>query len=485
MLNPFFLQGSANEQGLIQDLVNEHLRIFGVDVYYLPRQYVSEKTVIKEVIQSEFNFAFPLEAYVDTYEGYGNQGTILSKFGVQELDDLVLIISRERFENYISPIIKNIPNIKLTTRPKEGDVIYFPLGDRLFEIKYVEHEKPFYQLQKNYVYELRCELFRYEDEKINTGIEFIDDNVKEEGYIQTIQMVGIGSSATAIASSVNGGVRYINIINRGYGYKSTPKVAISSAPIGGASAIGIASMIGGIVDLCEGNPQTFRVQAVNLIQSGYGYTSPPSVSFIGGGGKGAEAEAIIADGVVGIITITNGGSGYTTPPNINFNNPSSGIKAKAIAIIKNGSVIQIQVTDGGSGYNQPSDFILPSITIDSPPSTNSGVGSYIFNENVVGSVSGVKAIVKYWNLESRILEVSNVTGNFISGEELIGETSGAKYTTYSINTDNLNDQLDDEYIQSIDEVEINHSDKYAQNFSIQQEANKILDFSERNPFGIP
>ena len=171
MLNPFFLQGSKTEQGLIQDLINEQLRMYGVDVHYLPRQYITEKTVIREVIESEFNNAYPIEAYVDTVEGYGNNPTILSKFGIQALNEITLIISKERFQNYISPLIKDQSNIKLSSRPKEGDLVYFPLGDRLFEIKYVEHEKPFYQLQGLYTYELRCELFRYEDEIIDTGID--------------------------------------------------------------------------------------------------------------------------------------------------------------------------------------------------------------------------------------------------------------------------------------------------------------------------
>ncbi len=152
MLNPFFLQGSKTEQGLVQDLINEHLRIYGVEVYYLPRQYITEKTVIKEVIESKFTSAYPIEAYVDSYEGYGGQGTILSKFGIQELDDLNLIISKERWETYISLLIKDVSDIKISNRPKEGDLIYFPFGNKLFEIKYVEHEKPFYQLRKNYVY---------------------------------------------------------------------------------------------------------------------------------------------------------------------------------------------------------------------------------------------------------------------------------------------------------------------------------------------
>jgi len=152
MLNPFFQQGSRSEQGLIQDLINEQLRMYGVEIYYIPRRYITKKNIIKEVIQSKFDNAYPIEAYVNSYDGYSGSGTILSKFGIQELDDLSLIISRERFELYISPLIENIPDIELSSRPKEGDLVYFPLVDRLFEVKYVEHEQPFYQLQKNYVY---------------------------------------------------------------------------------------------------------------------------------------------------------------------------------------------------------------------------------------------------------------------------------------------------------------------------------------------
>ena len=177
-LNPFFLQGSKTEQGLIQDLINEQLRMYGVEVHYMPRKYITEKTVIREVIESEFNESHPIEAYVENYEGYGDQTTILSKFGIQSTQEITLTISKERFDDYISPLLKSKSNSKLSSRPKEGDLVYFPLGDRLFEIKFVEHEKPFYQLQKGYVYTLKCELFRYENEVIDTGVDEIDDTLQ-------------------------------------------------------------------------------------------------------------------------------------------------------------------------------------------------------------------------------------------------------------------------------------------------------------------
>ena len=186
--------------------------------------------------------AIPIEGYVETFDGYSGAGTLLSKFGVQELDDLTLIISRERYEEEIQKRIEPLKGVKLASRPKEGDLIYFPLGDRLFEIKYVEHEKPFYQLKKNYVYELRCELFIYNDEEVDTGIDFIDDNVEEEGYIQSFTLAGIATQATAVTTLVNGGVRNIMISRRGSGYTQAPQVAFSSAPIGGQTAVGVASV---------------------------------------------------------------------------------------------------------------------------------------------------------------------------------------------------------------------------------------------------
>ena len=104
-LNSYFLQGSKSEQNLVQSLINEQLTIYGVEVYYIPRRYISQNTVIREVIESQFDSAYPIEAYIDSYEGYGGQGTLLSKFGIQNVDDLTLIISRERYETYITPLI--------------------------------------------------------------------------------------------------------------------------------------------------------------------------------------------------------------------------------------------------------------------------------------------------------------------------------------------------------------------------------------------
>jgi hypothetical protein len=482
MLNPFFLQGSKSEQGLVQDLINEQLKIYGIDVYYLPRQYITEKTIIKEVIESEFNYAYPIEAYIDSYDGYGGQGTILSKFGIQELDDLNLIISKERYDTYIRELIKNLPDVKLSSRPKEGDLIYFPLGNRIFEIKYVEHEKPFYQLKKNYVYELRCELFRYEDEVINTGIEFIDnpdsggsdgdgteDDMTDRGQFadtKKLQLIGIGSTASASVSIVDGGVRFVTITDRGSGYSTPPVVAFSSARFGG-TAVGIATMISGITDLCEPNETLLRVQGVELTNPGYGYTVAPKVNFIGGGGKGVIATATIGDGIVGIITITNGGSGYLYSPAITFVGIAS-TSAQASAIInESGSVSEIRIKNAGLGYTQ-----APQIQI-APPNIVVGSGTYQYNEIVSGSISGVTARVKSWNILTKTLEVSNLSGTFLPGEILVGQISSASYS------------LRGKGISTLDNPATNPNNRFRQNDIIQDESDNILDFSEVNPFGTP
>jgi hypothetical protein len=470
MLNPFFLQGSDTEQGLIQDLINEQLRMYGVEIYYLPRKYISENKVIKEVIESKFDSALPIEAYLENFEGYGDNTTILSKFGIQSQQEVTLTISRERFETYITPLIKNLSNIKLSTRPKEGDLIYFPYGDRLFEIKFVEHEQPFYQLRKTYVYTLKCELFRYEDEVIDTSVEEIDDTLEgingadgEQifvGRTQTLTLIGVGQTATATATITNGGIRFITVTNRGGGYTSTPRVAISSAPAGGTTGIATAVMIGGIV-VCNDNlnPQAKSVQQVDIINAGSGYTSAPGIRFIGGGGSGAAATATIGTGIINIVSLSSGGSGYSTAPTITFTGIST-VSAAATAIVSSaGTITAIRLTNTGLGYTQ-----APTVTI-SPPTT-SGIGTFSFKETITGTTSGATAIVRSWSSMTNKLIISNVSGTFIAGERVVGAASSASYKIRVVNTDVTNDG-------------------YADNTDIETEADKIIDFSETNPFGMP
>lgn len=460
MLNPFFLQGSKSEQGLVQDLINEQIRMYGIDVYYIPRDFVTEKSVLREVIESEFKSAYPIEAYVNTFDGYGGQGTLLSKFGIQDIDDLTITISRERYENYVGKLVGTIVETpKLITRPKEGDLIYFPLGDRLFEINYVEHESPFYQLQGLYTYELRCQLFRYEDEVLDTSIDIIDDNIVDEGYSQILNVTGTGTTALASAHISNGVVSRISVTNRGTGYTSVPNVSISKSP-SDINAVGVATLISGIVD-CDGI-STDKVQAITVTNGGSGYLTAPTVIVLGGGGTGAKATSEINDGSIQYISLNNRGRGYTSPPTINFISSDVGVSsATAVAVLNSQGIIdRIELTYGGSGYTTE-----PTIEI-SPPESMVGIGTFDIGEEVRGSQSGTTGRVKLWNQPGGLLEVGTISGDFIPGETIVGTASSAEYKLISIKTDDSDDE-------------------YADNSEIQIEADSILDFTEKNPFGIP
>ena len=142
-LSPYFLQGSTSEQKLVQDIINEQLRIYGQDIVYLPRKIVNKTNILKEVVASKFDDAFRIEAYLMNYVGFEGSGDILTKFGVQTTDSVTFVISKERYEDFISPFLDD--EVELTSRPQEADLIYFPLDNTIVEIKYVEAKKPFYQ----------------------------------------------------------------------------------------------------------------------------------------------------------------------------------------------------------------------------------------------------------------------------------------------------------------------------------------------------
>jgi len=366
-LNPYFLQGSSGEQGLVQDLINEQLKIYGVECYYLPRQYATTNKIIREVVESKFKQSYPIEAYVENFDGYGDNTVMLSKFGIQATNELTITISQERFKDYISPLIKNLPNINLPNvdldhRPREGDLVYFPLGDRLFEVKFVEHEKPFYQLRKNYVYTLTCELFRPEDEVLDTGIEEIDDTFDVDFNLMTVTVITSGSDASAATRIDNGAVQTIEVTNRGERYTSSPRVAITSAPSGGLTAVGIATLLDGLTN-CDGTEIGSKVQGVQIINPGYGYdyTDAPGILFFGGGTDAVGAAATVgvaSTGSVGIVTISDGGSGYATPPTVTFSTPTH-VGAAATAVLYSPmsgigvSILSAPISDGDAKFMFP------------------------------------------------------------------------------------------------------------------------------------
>ena len=167
--NVYFDTGTTSEQRLYEDLIIEQLKIYGQDVYYLPRKIANKDTIFGEDPASSFDDSYIIEMYVDNSDGYMGEQEIIKKFGLELRDDIVFTLSKLRWET----LVKN--NSDLTAeRPQEGDLVYFPTTNAFFEIQFVEHEQPFYQQSALPVYKLSCTRFEYSSERIDTGISTID-----------------------------------------------------------------------------------------------------------------------------------------------------------------------------------------------------------------------------------------------------------------------------------------------------------------------
>ena len=458
-LNPFFLQGSSGEQNLVQELINEQLKIYGIEVTYIPRKFVRKQTILEEVQSSKFDDNFLLEAYINNYDGYSGAGDIMTKFGVSVRDEISLVISRERFEDFISPFLEEEDDnlIEIFDRPREGDLIYFPLGKRLFEVKFVEHEKPFYQLGKNYVFELQCELFEYEDEVLDTTIDAIDSVINDKGYIIDLRLFDGGSTAVGVASTGTGYISEITLENDGYGFTSTPLVGITTAPAGGTNATAVA--------ITTTRNNITSVKEILITNAGAGYTVAPTITITGGGGAGAAATCGIRTDSTGVISIfvSDAGSGYSTAPTVTIDSPASGVTAtgraalNSLALNPAGVLSQIYVLNPGSGYTS-----TPSVVVGAASTT--GIGTFWFNEVITGSRSRTTARVKRWDTDTNILRIGITTGGFLPGELITGAKSNARYIV-AVSSANTT------------------TDKYKQNDEIELQADNIIDFTESNPFG--
>ncbi len=568
-LSPYFLQGSDSEQRLVQDLINEQLKIYGQDIVYLPRKIVNKSTVFKEITASRFDDSFRMEAYLLNYDGFEGSGDILTKFGVQTTDAVTFVISKERYEDFVTPFLVDDAEVQLATRPEEGDLIYFPLDNTIFEIKYVEAKKPFYQLNKLFVYTLSCEVMDYElDEQIETSIDAVNEAVVEFGYTVQLAMVGLGA-ATATASiqkaesvsenpygSTSRSIGKIDLIHDGTGYTAPPTIGITTAPSVGALRGTDATAVAIMTSRTGQTGQS--IDRILVINPGFGYTEAPTVTItpvnqFGAGGiatavlqedalslitvtdggseygtvvpdvtvsspsVGAAATASINGGVVNALTITNGGTYYTSAPLVVISDPPSGTTATATATIATlagiGTVNALTITNPGSGYTMAPTVSIgntagvkagtgfgtaiaeaflnvngevttirysdagygyvdgqqPTITVEAPVLAGLSTGDYLYRENVRGVGSGTTASVISWDADTRILQVNNVSGNFILGETVvgIGTTLNGSDTAYSIKSISDNDD----------------TEPYSVNSIFESEGDSILDFSERNPFG--
>jgi hypothetical protein len=164
--------GSSQEQNLIEDLVIESIKIYGHDVWYCPRTVTNEESIFKEDELATFNSAYSVEMYIKNVEGFEGEGDFLSKFGLQIRDRITFTIARRTFADEVTG----------GTRPKEGDMVFFPLTSKGYVVRFVEHEAIFYQMGSLQTYDLVCELFEFNQETFNTGVDIIDNTYNDLSF---------------------------------------------------------------------------------------------------------------------------------------------------------------------------------------------------------------------------------------------------------------------------------------------------------------
>ena len=264
--NLYFNQKVRSEQLLYEDIVIESLKTYGQDVYYLPRDLVNEDGILGDDPVSSFNSSYICEMYIENVEGFDGEGDLFTRFGVEIRDEATFIVSRRRWRDTVARYDNEIK----IDRPKEGDLIYLPMSKSMFQITHVEHEQPFYQLQNLPVFKLRCQLFEYAGEDLDTGVDTIDDIESRYAYKYILTLTNARDSAQASAT-----------LNSG------------------------------------------QLASVLLTDSGDNYFTTPSVTIVDVSGVGAAISATIDDvGKVNSLTITNPGTGYVNP-SIKFSEPST------------------------------------------------------------------------------------------------------------------------------------------------------------------
>lgn len=305
--------GSKNEQLFHEDLVVESLSFYGQNFYYIPRTLVAKDEILGEDRLSKFKNAYSIEMYLENVDGFDGQGAFIQKFGLMMEQSATLVVARRRWEQLIGRYGRTI----LPGRPCEGDLIYFPLTDALFEIKFVSHQDPFYQIGKLFVYKLQVELFQYASERMETGVKEIDDfetlksfdtSVIKNGIVSSINVTNSGLGYTAatvtigedwepetyydVGADICVSNRRYTVVAAGTTSSAAPTHTSGSSANGTAILLYVGVRATATASIGAGVDSLGTITYINITNAGNGYTSPPNV-YITGNGSFAEAEAFI------------------------------------------------------------------------------------------------------------------------------------------------------------------------------------------------
>ena len=273
---PTYYQGHSGEQGLIQDLVDEQIKLFGSDVYYIPKTVLADST-LDEVRYTKYQEQFQIEMLLQNVTGFGDNAEFISKFGLRITDEVMFRVSTRRWDEEVA---EHNPTLTLDSRPNEGDLLYFPLTQDIYEIKFVGKEEPFYQFGKIQFYAITAEIYEVGSDDFDTGVAEID--AVEELFDNAVKlfMDPGGTGDFTVGEEVVG----------------DEFLAKATSTITGDAVSGITITDGG---------------------AHYKVATPPTVTITGGGGSGATGTATVSSsGIVNGITISSGGSGYTSAPTV-------------------------------------------------------------------------------------------------------------------------------------------------------------------------
>ena len=273
---PTYYAGHSGEQGLVQDLVDEQIKLFGTDIYYIPKIVLADST-LDEVRYTKYQEQFQVEMLLQNVMGFGDNAEFISKFGLRITDEIIFRVSTRRWDEEVAD---HNPTLTVDSRPNEGDLLYFPLTQDIYEIKFVGKEEPFYQFGKIQFYAITAEIYEVGSDDFDTGIAEID--AVEQLFDNAIKLVMDPGGAGDFTVGEE-------VVGDEFLAKATS--AITGDAVSGAT-------------ISDGGAH-------------YKVATPPTVTITGGGGTGATATATVsASGIVNAITITAGGSGYTSAPTV-------------------------------------------------------------------------------------------------------------------------------------------------------------------------
>ena len=242
--------GNTNEKRLHEDLIIEGLKIYGHDVYYLPRTLVNRDLILGEDSLSKFDDSYLIEAYMETTEGFASEQEIVSKFGLEIREDTTFMLSKRRWQDQVDSVHTLIKD----GRPNEGDIIYMPLMNSFFEIQFIEDQEPFFQLGNLPVYKLRATRWEYSSEQIDTGVAGIDAAEDKYSLDQLAHQVSLENEDGALLlenDSADGTSNYF--INEDYSIQTQSTYA-DNLDLDSAAGFDTASTADDILDFTESNP---------------------------------------------------------------------------------------------------------------------------------------------------------------------------------------------------------------------------------------